>query len=116
MQQKALHATLKSFGMDELDLEISNKMSPLLDRENRSLPQVDKTRILNEVFDSISEEAFAKRIDIMITQVNMSEDECRKYSSATKQMESVVARLPRLAKYKVPLLKRIKDEREGYGL
>lgn len=116
MEQKALHDTLKSFGMDDLDLEFANKMGVLLNYNKDTLTQEQKTKILNDAFDSVSEEAFIKHIDKAIKQVNMSEQECRKYPTSDKQLQSVIGRLPRLSNHKVPLMRAIIVERKKYNL
>ena len=97
------------FGQASLKLIRKRMFFPFISQKTR-------TKIVNEFLDDLSEPALAQNINVCVLQIAMTKSECKKYENTKKQVDSIVQRLPRLAKYKGRINEFVREKRSKYKL
>ena len=111
--------SMKNFNRVELEELVSKGSNAMMVAGNPFTPPDKKRKVLNELFDSLSDTTFLKVGEIFMGNVTISEENCHKFENSEAQTDSFMSRYPRLEpvqEFRDTFLNKAQKNRQRLGL
>ncbi|KKM93156.1 hypothetical protein LCGC14_1211200 [marine sediment metagenome] len=80
------------------------------------LPEKKRDKMLNELWDSLTEETWLEVAPVEVMQLQFSQKRAKKFQDAEEQADAYIKRRPKMIEYRELILQRMKEYRQKNGL